>query len=548
MRRLAPQLALLPPLLVGAVLRLWGLARQIPGGDELHTVRAALGRPLAEILGAYQNPDHYIPLAALCRLVVCMGGTITQELLRAPGILAGLAAIVLLPWMAERWVGRSAAVFYAWLLALSPGMVLYSRIARPYAPLVFLSTAAVLAFYRGWVDGERKMGWLYGALATLAAYFHPLTLPLVLAPLGFATADLLLTERERRRERTHHLGRLAIPAATGLALWFLLMHASLLRLVSILRVVPRYDATTFLRVAKLQAGTSLALVAAVFFLSTFVGWFLLSRRDRRLALYLAVLCAVQNLGIVALSPAGATLPLIYNRYTLVVLPILLLVTAVALARLASTRLGCYATAAALTAWLAQGPLATRAFLQSTFMHHNDFVDWSCGRARVLPGREPAFYRELAATRQGGTLIEVPWQPAWNFTRSLYAYQDIHGRPVKVSIPGRIWADSRVSLSCLLPGSEDRWLASGARHVVVHLDLVAEERDLEIPDCGEESDPPPAALAERLRTTGQSLAARLTALWGPPDKRDQQILVWDLVRVRREQAEVPAGPPRAAGSP
>lgn len=564
--RAAWAIALLPPFAVGAVLRLWALGSQILGGDELHAVRAALGRPLGDILASYEAPDISVPLAALGRLVLAAGGTLDEGWLRLPGLAAGLAGLWLIPRLAARQLGRPAAAALAWLAALSPGLVLYSRIARAYMPLVLLTFAAAMACHRWLEEARPSRAAAYAGLASLAVLCHPVALPMALAPLAFAAGSAL---RVRPAEGGAIAGLrrlLPLAAALALALGAALLPAwpSLERLASTRRQpLSAYGWPTVRGLALLEAGASEPLAALGFWALAAWGLARLGRTHAAFAAYTAWLVAAQIGGVLLLAPVGANLPLLANRYTLVALPFVLIWVASGLdglRRLAAGRLGTWGglavAALGVAAWTASGPLAERPLRTTSFAHHNDFVDFSCPRPALPPAGPPESYRRLAARTEPGAVVEVPWPSTWRFARSLPLYQEVHGRPVLVATgEGALW-DPRLDLRAVVPARPRGFLASGARFVVVHLDLAAEERRLAIaPACRipeRDLDRPAAA---RLAGEGRRLAAALERLWGAPDLADPEVRVWDLDRVRKAAAKRRGSPAaaapqrdRAAGAP
>ena len=159
--------SLLPPVLVGGLLRFWNLSGQIVGGDELHALRAATTRSLDEILFRYEAPDLYMLLAAALHELATLGVTLSEAWLRLPGMAAGLLSLVVLPALVARFVGARGAALFAWVLALSPALVLYSRIARSYLPVILLGTLGSWAFFAWWTE-ERQGRWRRRAI--LPAY------------------------------------------------------------------------------------------------------------------------------------------------------------------------------------------------------------------------------------------------------------------------------------------------------------------------------------------------------------------------------------------
>ena len=107
---------------------------------------------------------------------------------------------------------RAAVSRSAWLFALSPILVLYSRIARPYEILALATFGAALAFDRWWRTGSPGAGAAFVALAAFSIYLHLGAAPFVAAP--FLLGAGLVA---RRYPAVRALGALVVPvAATAL--------------------------------------------------------------------------------------------------------------------------------------------------------------------------------------------------------------------------------------------------------------------------------------------------------------------------------------------
>src|SRR4029453_14849929 len=103
--------------------------------------------------------------------------------MRAPMLLCGLAALVVLPLLLSAEIGWSEGVICGWLLAVAPLHVYFSRYARPYAVTMLLASVAGLAFFRWWSGAERRWAVTYAACAIGAVYLHLPAVPIVVAPL-----------------------------------------------------------------------------------------------------------------------------------------------------------------------------------------------------------------------------------------------------------------------------------------------------------------------------------------------------------------------------
>jgi hypothetical protein len=523
---------------LGLVPRLWNLPAQVMSDDEMHTVRAAVTLPVSEILVAYQPVDNCIPLTALWRALLDAGAHPGEMTLRLPAILSGALLLLVAPWWAARRIGRGPALALAALLALSPELVVYSRIARSYAPIVLFGFGAVAAFESWWRRPSWRMGALYVVLAALAVWFHLGAAPFVVAPFLFALGDLLVQRNGLRVRPLIWLG-----LATGLAFLAFLVPAleSLLFLILDKSGKAEIGATEVLDVLRLQAGSAHPVAAVLFWLVTAAGFVRFVRLDRRLALYTATVVLGHLAGLLVLAPVGQEIPLVFQRYLLVALPWILLWTAIALgAPWTSGRpwriLQPAAAAAALALLVAAGPFVEPEIRRSSLSHHNDYVGFHAPRPKPRPRQIPVFYRRLAHSGAQGAVLEFPWLPVWRLNRSFYLYQEVHGRELVVSSPRPVLADPRLRLRNLTLARADAFLASRARWVVIHRDLGKEEERW--PESG--AYPQPQALRHARRTfdhAGPAMVRRLRRAWGPPDATDRWVAVWDLERVRRSKKDL-----------
>jgi hypothetical protein len=576
--------------IAGIALRLFHLGGQVLGGDELHAVRAALAQPLGALLTTYQLADSCIPLTALDRLLLDHGIALDEWILRLPVLACGLAALVLLPALTRRRLPPPALPLFAGLVAISPLLVLYSRIARSYMPATLMAFAAVMAFDTWWRpsrdascgDAPRRhfgAAAAYVVLGALAVWFHLGAAPIVAAPLLYALADLALSRRGRHSLPARpapaaapaHSSTLATSEATAEAparsnapapegpagpgalrgllgvgvalacacgLFLLPALPSLLRVVAAKHQAQEVPAATWWGVLRLQAGTGQTVPAVLFWLVAAGGAVSLLRRRPRLGWYLLVLAAAQPAGILLLSPLGLARLQVLDRYLLPALPIVLLFVAAGLVcpwwprQSAAGRRGQrLAAGGLLLLWLAAGPFADADFRASSFMHHNDLVAFALPRATLPPGGLPRPYGALGGP-PGSAVVELPWPPVWDFGRSFYVYQEIHGLRVLVAAPaGALPGDRRLRLRNRAGADPAALLASGAGWVVVHRHLGVEEDRLVLPPGAPPPRRLPPAQAAELAAEGERMIARLAAAWGPPAAADADVAVWSL-RPRR----------------
>lgn len=574
---------LLLPFTVGVVLRLWRLRRQILGGDEVHAVLTALRQPLGTVLTTYFPSDASIPLTALYRLWLVSGGELTEIGLRIPVLLTAVAFLLGLPLVVARGLGRRTAAVFAWLTAVSPGLVLYGRIVRSYMPVALWGSLAAVTFWLWWRTGGRRWAALYVLTATLALWFHLVAGPFLVAPFLFAAGDLALRELRRRAGGPSETGAgaaerpppgwralIGLGCLTAVAFLTVLVPAadSLLALAADKRIEQSLPAPVVGGALQMAAGTVHGLPAVLFWLVAVGGLVGLVRRRAALALYTLVLVVGHAVGVRVLSPLGLGHPVILFRYHLIALPLVLLWVAAALAGREERE--ATAPGSGTTAWgttlrrltgparalfvaglVLAGPFPSWEFLHGSFHHHNDFVAYVLPRPRLVEERVPAIYRRLASGETPGAVLEYPWTLFWNRNQVVPLYQRLHRREVLVAPAEEVLADPRLDLRNTVPPDRDAFAASRARFLVLHLDPGREEaRVLTGPGRVGVLDRMPAE-RRRLATIARRMAGWLEEGWGPPLYRDRWVRVWDLEEVRSEArsgvASEVASEDRAGGS-
>lgn len=525
-------LGLAAALAAGLVLRLYRLREQILTGDELHAVHGALSRTVGEILRnwTYHGADYSVPLTAWFRLLMDHGVVLTEMGFRAPSLVAGGLTLIVVPLALWRRLGPAAAVVLAWLLAISPMLVLYGRMARSYALVVLLAAGAALAFERWWSLRSRAAGAAFVVLGALCVHLHLGSAPFVLSPFLFAALALVATWREQRPRLPGLVALLGALLALVAAL-LLPARASLLELVGLHGGGSVPAASAWLEVGRLQVGTASGPLALVAALALVRGAFVLARRDRGFALYLLVLAVGHVLGLALLAPNFLHAAIVANRYLLLLLPFALALVALGLATPLAPRLGRTAAwaqavgvAAVLAALFWSGPLAGAEYRWSSFTHAQPFVLLTRPADRMPPSRVPRFYRELPPGDE--PVLEAPWTNVG--THSFAAYQALHRRPLRVASADRMLDDPRLALRNTVPATAQGILGSGARWAVVHLDLRREEQFVETFELrhAERLQRLPE-LWVALRGAGARIATELEATLGPPTYEDEVLRVWDL---------------------
>ena len=530
---------LLPPCILGVLLRLWNVSAQILAGDEMHAVRVALSKPLPFILTHYELRDNCIPLTALYRFLLERGVALSELTVRLPMLLASFLALLLLPWIVARRLDWRIGQLYAWLLALSPLLVLYSRIARPYLPIVLFGFLATAAFEAWWRTGQRSLAAAYVASATLAVWFHLGSAPFVLSPFLFALGSVAIERRWKRSGGLPGLAGLAVLGGTTAASFLLFLlpaRASLLALVENKHEALELSWKTLTGILTLEAGAIHAPVVVLFWLVALYGLFRLLQTETRLGLYTLTLAAGQVAGLLILSPELLEHPLVFGRYLLPVLPWVLLWVAVGLAipwwqgqeRRGVLGQGVACAALVLVLFLA-GPLAEPAFMASSFTGHNDFVGFFCSRASLPQDAIPSFYK-IVRQQPGATVLEYPWFPLWSYNRVFYLYQEFHHRDVLVAAVDPLHGAEKLAFRNMPFTSPEAFLTSRARYLIIHVDVLDEEAQV-TGHCWPIITEMKPFHRHVLRKSGAMMAEVLSTLWGKADYQEDGLVVWDLARLR-----------------
>ena len=526
---------------LGTALRLWRLPGQVLVGDELHALHAALTSRFPEILYTYRTADASLPLASLSRLLLVLGVHLGEWHLRAPSLIAGVALVAIAPWWLLRRLGGWPALLLACLLALSPSLVLYSRIARPYMPATLLALLAVVLFERFLSQGRSTFAWAYGISSSLAVWFHPGVAPLVLAPLPVG-AVALITRRKLVAAKWSGLGVAAAASAALLGLFLVPGSSSLLAVLHGKAGQGHFVADSSMAIFGLQAGSAYPAVVVLFWLVAMRGAAWLIRNETLIGL-LSLVCVLSQVAALAiLSPFAVGSPLVLARYLLPCLPFVLLWTATGLAAPGwrSARHG-YATAwqklgggAFVLVLLLSTPLLGERYRYTSFMDAEDFIVFNRPRPRLTSDRSLDVYRRL---RDGGVgaVIEFPGQLHDPRVCELCLFQDIHRRPERVSTPLPDLNDERFAFRNFVRPTLADFLSSNARFLVVHRDLAADVQRSTGIDAEQALAVKQPDLVAHFRDAAQALKSQLKRAWGPPQWSSDGIVCYDLDAVRKRMA-------------
>ncbi len=166
--------------LAGLLLRLNHLGTESITADEVSALLRLQFNSFGEMLNGGVKPDGHpaFTQVLLWFWIKCFGNS--EFAIRIPFVLMGTASIWLAGITTRRWFGIGAALAVAGSLAFLQFTIMYSQLARPYAPGLFYTMLA--AYFVSRFSQEEKVKWahiigfgLAGAGAAYSHYFSLLT-------------------------------------------------------------------------------------------------------------------------------------------------------------------------------------------------------------------------------------------------------------------------------------------------------------------------------------------------------------------------------------
>lgn len=524
--------AILIPILLGVYFRLWNITHQIMGGDEIHAVISVLNKPLNKLLFEYQTNNICKPLVGFYHLYLEWAGSLSEMVIRGPVLLLGLVSLFVLPWIIRKYIGVKPAICFAWLLAISPMMVSYTKISRSYMPIMLFGFLSLIFFYLWWVKYSKHhllYGILYLAFASLTVFFHLLMAPFVFSPILAGFFDALLNRKGDWRRSFLEL------LVCFVCLMFLVSTFILPGLDSLIRLTEKCAQShirveTILATAQLQGGVKSNLLNAVFWFVSLMGFIGMFRRFKLLSMILTLPMLLQFATILFLSPKASHLSYVFNRYVVIGLPCVLLFCAYFMSapfdhpHKQNTKLVMTFNVLFILALLFMGPLLAPQYQNSSFATHDDYVDFTQKRCLMKIEDTPPFYLNL---NDNEGVLEYPWLWSWMNCQLLYAYQDIHGQRVHVAPFSNSIIDPRLDFENMKPPSPEHLLKSRAKFLAIHSDISNELKRLE----GERKIWMGRERAKSARHKARKLIKLLKEQWKVPDYEDKDMVVWDMNKIR-----------------
>src|SRR5262245_22407834 len=324
---------LVAAILVGAGLRFYQLGDQIIADDEWHALHAARDLDFGAIAAYFGAADISIPMALFDKVVANTFG-LSEMMMRAPVVLFGLLALVILPLLVRKVFDRPTATLFAWLLALSPLHIYYSRYARPYVISLFFAVCGIHAFYLWWTTRIRYWKYLYLVCAIVGPYFHLTVLPALFAPLALISVQAVRGRTPDPEFSRANVVRLMLIAVGGVAL--LLLPPIWADFGSLAEKAQNggFRSESFIGAIELFIGMGAPTAQVLTLAMVALGAFTLLREQPSAALLLGITAAAVILAIVVARPLGIdSHPITLARYALFLLPVMILMLAIGLRRI-----------------------------------------------------------------------------------------------------------------------------------------------------------------------------------------------------------------------
>lgn len=507
-----------------AWLRLHGLGAQVVQDDEWHALHKLVESGYGEIFRSFGYADHSIPLTLLYKWMASWAG-LDEINLRALQAACGTALVPLaaaLAWKASR--AAAVAALLAWLVAGAPLLVLYSRLARPYAITTLLVVATLAALWRWRERRSWPLAAFVCAATALAAWLHPIS------SIFPAVAMLFVFGEDLRHRRQRAPSTVALAAGTALAMALPLAAPVASDLGSLSAKAGGHFAGfyTLWRAASLFLGglpdgvTAAALAVAAYGAARF------ARTRPALGGYLLALAAVPVAVFAALGAQWTHQGHTFGRYVFPAQLVLLFWFSIGaidlaerIARRASPAVGLGAALALAAGYVAFNPVVRQVTTLGAWYahvyHQYDYVARHNAAAAQYAGyTPPEFYRRLGGMPPGAApVIEAP------FTFSAPAnafgfFATFHRQPERIGFLhdlcldgarfGELPRDGRFRFRNFVPLDDPAAVrASGARYLL----LFREQRHSR-----------PFAEADRC-------IAALSRLYGEPAWVEPRLAVFDL---------------------
>jgi hypothetical protein len=398
---------------VGAWLRLNQFLDQTLIDDEWHAVHQVVLSSPSRFILSFGHADYSIPLTLLYWLQAQWFG-LSELGMRLPMMIAGLATVVLFPLALRKELSDRIVLAFAFMLACSPLLIAFSRMARPYALTLLFSFCAYVCLSRAAHEGRLRwhLAICYVILSTLALWLHPIAGPFLVAPLIALWSNWLHKQHNSLSLRS----LLMLTASTG-AMMAIAILPPLLSDPAALAGKSGVDlvkAETLIGVWYAWLGTgNTAVVIVALCLAAF--GLLPVWRASQMVRWALVGLGLTVLAIVVTRPAWIFHSLTFARYLLPALPILLLFIAAGFVRVVGIKFPAKLMMPAIIlgtlGWSLTSPLPDQLrFPNSNTLHLETQMDYRASENSFIPfiRKFPLspFWASLASAPAGSITVAV----------------------------------------------------------------------------------------------------------------------------------------------
>ncbi len=310
------KITLLAIVLLGFYLRWDQFLVQVLIDDEWHAVHKIIKSTPEKFINTFGIADYSVPLTLLYWFEAKYFG-LTEFLMRWPMMLFGLVSLLGFSFYIKKHFNWTVTLIFALLIATSPLLIHYSRIARPYAITLFLVYFNIVLFYQ-YYQGSRNtffIGFMYALSAALALWLHLIVGFFLVAPFVVEFVKLWLLQQDNKVKKIVKLLYLGIPT---LILMLVLILPPLLNDMDTLSSksgtnLPTSD--TLLGFLYLSYGTSSSLLVIVFSVLTLIALpTVIKKSDVGVNIIVGFLLTL--LAIYLVQPVWVQIPITFTRYLL----------------------------------------------------------------------------------------------------------------------------------------------------------------------------------------------------------------------------------------
>ena len=160
--------------LVAFLVRIYALGAESLWVDEIHSTRVVIDHGPAYILFVLPILDPHPPFYYEVLWLWTRFTGVTATGLRSLSVVASVASIPVLYWIARRLYDRRVGLLASLLFAFSPFYVWYARETRMYALMTLLALLSMWAMLTWLLDDDSWWAgpWKYGTVTTLLIYTH----------------------------------------------------------------------------------------------------------------------------------------------------------------------------------------------------------------------------------------------------------------------------------------------------------------------------------------------------------------------------------------